>query len=212
MKSLEIKGTLRKELGKKETKKLRKENMVPCVMYGGENNVHFYAHENLFKDLVYTPKVFLVDLNLDGDKYVAILKEIQFHPVTDKIIHIDFIQIFDDKPATVKIPIELTGSSIGLKNGGKLRQRRRTLKVKGLVADLPDTLNIDISDVNIGDMVKVGDVKFKNLEILDPSRSMVVGVVSSRLAAKGMGAEEEGAEEVAAEAGAEETTEEAKEE
>lgn len=211
MKTLEIKVTKRSNLGKKSSRKLRAEGNVPCVLYGGDETIHFYAHENDLKDLIYTHHVHLIDFNIDGKTQRAILKEIQFHPVTDKILHIDFIEVFDSKPATVAIPIELTGNSIGIKNGGKLRQRRRLLRVKGLVGDMPDVLNVDITDLNIGDSFKVNDLKYDNLEMLDPQQAMVVGVVSSRIAAKGMITLEEEAKEAKEEkAEAEEEVEESK--
>jgi large subunit ribosomal protein L25 len=128
----------------------------------------------------------MVNFNIDGKLRQAILKEIQFHPVTDKILHIDFIEVSDNKPAVVDIPVELSGNSIGIRNGGKLRQRRRLLKVKGLISDMPDVLAIDITDLNIGDSFKVRDIQYDKLEMLDPPQAMVVGVVSSRIAAKGM--------------------------
>jgi large subunit ribosomal protein L25 len=200
MKTLEIKGSLRQDLGKKNSKDMRKEGLVPCVMYGGEKNLHFSAHENQFKKLVYTPEVFFVNVVLDGQPYDAVMQDIQFHPVTDAIIHIDFVQVFPDKNVTVNLPVRLTGSSVGIRAGGKLRQRRRYLKVNGLIKDMPDRLEIDLSDLDIGESVKVGDLSYDNLEILDPPRAMIVGVVSSRLISKGMEeAVPEEVEEVAAE-------------
>ena len=204
MRVLEIKGSIRKETGKKDTKKLRKEGSVPCVLYGGESNVNFVAPENNFRELVYTHHVHLINLDLDGNKFNAIIRDIQFHPVTDLIQHIDFIQVFDDVPTAVEIPIELTGSSIGLKNGGKLRQRRRSLKVKGLIKNMPDTLEIDMTDIDIGQYIKISDLSYNNLEILTPGRVMVAGVVSSRVAARSfIEAEEEAAAAAAAKAEAE---------
>jgi large subunit ribosomal protein L25 len=186
MKTLEIKGSLRQGLGKKESKDLRKQGIIPCVMYGGEKNLHFSAHENQFKKLVYTPDVFLVKLEVDGQAFDAVMQDIQFHPVSDSIIHIDFVQVFPDKKVTVNLPVELTGSSVGIREGGKLRQRRRNLKVNGLIKDMPDRLEIDLSDLDIGDSMKVGDLSYDNLEVLDPPRAMIAGVVSSRLIAKGL--------------------------
>ncbi len=200
MKTLEIKGVLRQDLGKKESKDLRKQGIVPCVMYGGEKNLHFSAHENQFKKLIYTPDVFLVKLEVDGQVFDAVMQDIQFHPVSDNIIHIDFVQVFPDKKVTVNLPVRLTGSSVGILEGGKLRQRRRYLKVSGLIKDMPDRLEIDLTDLNIGESLKIGDLDYDNLEILDPPRAMVVGVVSSRLIAKGLReALPEEVEEVAAE-------------
>ncbi len=196
MKSINIKGTIREKVGKQSTKKLRKIDHIPCVLYGGDKVIHFSAQDVEFKDLVYTPHVFEVNIDLDGKVYKAIMKDLQFHPVNDDVLHIDFIEVFDDKPVTVKIPIQLTGSSIGVKNGGKMRQRRRVLKVNGLVKDLPETLAVDVTDLDISQVIKVGDLQYDKLDILDPHRSMIVGVVSSRLAAKGMAPLEEEAEEV----------------
>ncbi len=186
MKTLEIKGSLRQGLGKKESRDLRKQGHVPCVMYGGEKNIHFSAHENQFKKLVYTPDVFLVKLDIDGETFDAVMQDIQFHPVSDSIIHIDFVQVFGDRKVTVNLPVRLTGSSVGIRAGGKLRQRRRFLKVNGLIKDMPDRLEIDLTDLDIGDSVKIADLAYDNLEILDPPRAMVAGVVSSRLVAKGL--------------------------
>jgi large subunit ribosomal protein L25 len=206
MKSLEIAVKKRVGVGKADTKKLRKENNVPCVMYGGDHLHHFYAHENSFRKLVYTHRAHLIDLDIEGEKHLATLHDIQFHPVTDKIIHIDFMEIFEDKPVVMDIPIDLVGSSIGVKNGGKLRQKRRTLKVKGLTKDLPDHLEVDISLIDIGHGIKVGELSYPDLKLLDPASSMVVAVISSRLAAKGMEIPETAAE-AAAEAAAGEETE-----
>ncbi len=195
MKKISINAEKRSELGKKSTRDLRKANHVPCVMYGGTEVIHFHAHENDFRHLVYTPSAFVVELNLDGKHHKAIMKDLQFHPVNDKLVHIDFVEVFDDKTVIVEIPIKLTGAAIGLKDGGKARQRRRVVKVRGLIEHFPDVLEIDITDVKIGDVIKVGDLKFDNLEILDPVRSMVYSIVSSRISAKGM---EAGDDEIAA--------------
>jgi large subunit ribosomal protein L25 len=198
MKTLEIKGALRQDLGKKQSSDLRKQGMVPCVMYGGEKNLHFSAHENQFKKLVYTPDVFLVKFELDGQAFEAVMQEVQFHPVSDKIIHIDFVQVARDRKVTVNLPVRLTGNSVGILAGGKLRQRRRYLKVNGLIKDMPERLEIDLTHLDIGDSLKVGDLVYDNLDILDPPRAMVAGVVSSRLISKGLReAEPEEGEEVA---------------
>jgi len=201
MKTIQISAEKRSELGKKSTRDLRKADHVPCVMYGGTEVIHFHAHENDFRHIVYTPSAYIVEVNLDGKKHKAVMQELQFHPVTDKLNHIDFVEVFDDRPVTVEIPIQLTGAAIGLKDGGKPRQRRRVIKVRGLIQHLPDTLDIDITDVGIGDVVKVGDLTYNNLEVLDPSRSMIFAVVSSRIS-KGMemGEAEVEAAEAAAEA------------
>ncbi len=205
MKTISINAEKRNELGKKSTRDLRKINHVPCVMYGGTEVIHFHAHENDFRHMVYTPNAYIVELNLDGKKHKAVMKDLQFHPVDDKLFHIDFVEVFDDKPVIMEIPIKLNGAAIGLKDGGKPRQRRRVIKVRGLIEHFPDTLDIDITDVAIGDVIKVGDLSYDNLEILDPVRSMIYAIVSSRVSAKGMemGEDELAAEEAAAEAAAE---------
>jgi large subunit ribosomal protein L25 len=193
MKSIEIKASLRKETGKKQTKALRNEGKVPCVMYGGDENVHFTASEKDFRRIIYTHDVFELNLDIEGKKYNAILKDVQFHPVTDEILHLDFMEVSENKPAIVDMPVIITGNSEGIRAGGKLRQRRRYLKVKGLLKDLPEHLEIDITDLNIGDFIKIMDLQFNNLELLDPQKAMVVGVSASRLS-KGMELEEEGPE------------------
>jgi large subunit ribosomal protein L25 len=185
MKTIQISAEKRTELGKKSTRDLRKADHVPCVMYGGAEVIHFHAHENDFRHIVYTPNAYIVEVNLEGKMHKAVMQELQFHPVTDKLNHIDFVEVFDDRPVTAEIPIELNGAAIGLKDGGKPRQRRRVLKVRGLIQHLPDTLDIDITEVRIGDVIKVGDLSYDNLEILDPSRSMIYAIVSSRIS-KGM--------------------------
>jgi large subunit ribosomal protein L25 len=189
MKSIELKVSLRKTTGKKDAKKLRKNNQVPCVLYGGKENKHFSAEERSFKDLIYTHHVYIVNLDIEGKEHKAILKEIQFHPVSDRIDHVDFVEVSTDKPVVIDLPVEITGSSVGIRAGGKLRQRKRYIKVKGLIEHLPDSLVIDISDLDIGQSVLADDLKYPHVEILELKRSLVVGVISSRIA-KGM---EEGA-------------------
>lgn len=213
MKTISISAEKRTELGKKSTRDLRKAGHVPCVMYGGAEVIHFHAHENDFRHIVYTPDAYIVELKIDGESYKAVLQELQFNPVTDSLNHIDFVEVRDDKPVIVELPIRLVGAAEGIKSGGKSRQRRRVLKVRGLVEHLPETLDIDITDVEIGDVIKIGDLSYDNLEILDPARSMIFAVVSSRIS-KGMeiGESELEAEEAAeGEEGAEETEGEAAE-
>jgi len=208
MKTIEISVKKRIKTGKTDARKLRKEENVPCVLYGGEKVLHFYAHKNDFRKLVYTPDAMIVMLDIEGEKHEAIMQALQFHPVTDILNHIDFIEVDERNPVTINIPIVLTGSCIGIKNGGKLREKLRYLKVKGFVKNLPEILEIDMTNVDIGNVIKVGDLSYPDIELLDPHRSMVVSVISSRLAAKGMGEEEAAAapEEAAPEEGAAEET------
>jgi large subunit ribosomal protein L25 len=197
MKTIEIKGSFRTELGKKSSKQIRKAGDVPCVIYGKEKNIHFHAPELSFKNLIYTPEAHLVKLNLDNQEINVVLKDIQYHPVSDKILHADFIEIFDDKPVIMGVPIKITGDSVGVIAGGKLSIKRRTLKIKGLPKDLPEHLTIDITDLKIHEGIKVGDLSFDKIELLDPKKSMVLTIATSRVAAK---SEEEVAAEAATEA------------
>jgi len=198
MKTIEIKAVSRDQFGKKSTNALRAEGNVPCVMYREKENLHFYAHQNAFRGLVYTPEVFIVNLIVDDKSYNAVMKDIQFHPVTDHIQHIDFMQVSDDKPVIIDIPLKITGESSGVKAGGKLRVKRRTLKVKGLVKDLPEDLTIDITNIEIGQSVKIGDLSYDKLEVIDNKRAMIVSVDVSRVSIK----DEEAAAAPAAEASA----------
>ncbi len=185
MKSVELKGVVREATGKKNSKKLRREERVPCVLYGGESNVHFSVVSKELRDLIYTPNVYLVDLSLDGKAHKAIVKDIQFHAVTDDIIHIDFLEIFEDKAVEISIPVTLNGLAIGVKAGGKLQTLNGKLKVKALPKFLPDTLDVDVTKLALGKSIKVGDVSFENIEILNSSNTVIASVKLTR-AAKGM--------------------------
>jgi large subunit ribosomal protein L25 len=184
MKSIEIKGSLRTELGKKSSKELRKAGNVPCVIYGKEKNVHFHAPELSFKNLIYTPEAHLVDLIIDNKAQKVVLKDVQYHPVSDKILHADFIEVFDDKPVIISIPIKVSGDSAGVIAGGKLVIKKRSLKVKGLPNDLPEHLNIDITNLKIHESVKVGDMSYDKIELLDQKKLMVLTIATSRVAQK----------------------------
>jgi large subunit ribosomal protein L25 len=187
MKTFELKAALRKATGKKDAKNLRKNKQVPCVLYGGKENIHFAVEARAFKDLVYTHHTYIVSLDVEGKKHLGVMKEIQFHPVSDEINHIDFVEVTADKPIIVDIPVDITGNSVGIRAGGKLRQRKRYLKVKGLMDKLPDVITLDISDLDIGGSFLAGDVKLPDVDILESPRALVVGVISARAAAKGMG-------------------------
>ncbi|ARV07167.1 50S ribosomal protein L25/general stress protein Ctc [Polaribacter sp. SA4-10] len=199
MKSITIKGSKRESVGKVSTKALRNAGQVPCVIYGGDKPVHFSAEEKVFKSLVYTPNVYTATINVDGHKVAAILQDIQFHPVTDKILHIDFYQLFDDKEITMNIPVKLTGTSPGVLNGGSLRFTNRKLKVKALPANLPDFVTADISGLKIGSKLLVSSMVNDSYTFMHPDNTVVVQVRTSRNAT----AEEEEATEEATEAAAE---------
>ena len=180
MKTLAINVKERQNVGKTNTRALRNQGNVPCVLYGGEKQVTFYAHENDFRKLVYTPDTFLVELSIDGTVTKAIMQDIQFHPVTDKILHIDFLEVFDNKPITVSIPVNLNGSSIGVKNGGNLMFRRSKIITKGLVANLPNSIELNIEHLNIGMFTYIKDISIEGCELVAPGNSVVVGVKTAR--------------------------------
>lgn len=191
MKSITIKGSKRESVGKVATKALRNAGKVPCVLYGGDTAVHFSAEEKAFKNLVYTPNVYTATIDVDGHTFAAILQDIQFHPVSDKILHVDFYQLFDDKEVTMNIPVKLVGTSPGVLNGGSLRFPNRKLRVKALPANLPDFFNADISSLKIGSKLFVTDIDSKNCTFLHPDNTVVAQVRMSRNATA---EEEEGTE------------------
>ncbi|WP_028891669.1 50S ribosomal protein L25/general stress protein Ctc [Tenacibaculum sp. 47A_GOM-205m] len=184
MKSITIKGSQRESVGKKATKALRNAGKVPCVLYGGDKPVHFSADEKAFKSLIYTPEVFTATIELDGATYNAVLQDIQFHPVSDEILHIDFYQLFDDKAVTMEIPVRLIGKSKGVMVGGALRHNLRKLKVKALPANLPDFIEADITELEIGNKLYVTKLQNDNFTILHPDNTVVAQVRMSRNAAK----------------------------
>ena len=182
MKTLAISAKKRQNVGKTSTRALRNQGNVPCVLYGGEKQVTFYAHENDFRKLVYTRDTFLVKLNINGKETRAVMQDIQFHPVTDKILHIDFLEIFDDKPVTVSLPVILEGIAKGVKNGGNLLFRRPKIITKGLVSNLPDAIKLNIEDLSIGMFLYIRDINIQGCEFLAPPNSVVVGVKTARAA------------------------------
>ena len=182
MKSITIKGSERESVGKKATKALRNAGLVPCVVYGGEKPLHFSAPELSFRDLVYTGAAHTVKVDLGEGKVNAIMQDIQFHPVTDKILHIDFYQIFDDKEITMNIPVRLVGNSPGVRNGGRLLFRKRKLAIKALPDKLPDFFDIDISKLKIGDNITVALLLNDDFAILHPDTTVVVQVKTARAA------------------------------
>ena len=180
MKTLAISAKIRKGIGKTDSKALRNQGNVPCVLYGGEKQVCFYAHENDFRNLVYAPDVFIVELEIEGEKYRAVMQDLQFHPVTDKLLHIDFLQIFDNKEVTVNIPVRLTGNAVGIRNGGILSFRRRKIITKAIPANLPDYIEIDIEDIEIGQSVYIKELRVDEYTFLAPDNAVVVGVRMAR--------------------------------
>ena len=208
MQSITIKGSHRESVGKVATKALRNAGKVPCVLYGGDKPLHFSADEISFKNLVYTANVYTAMIELEGTTYHAILQDIQFHPVTDKILHVDFYQLFDDKLVTMEIPVRLVGVSPGVINGGSLRFAMRKLSVRALPADLPDFINADISKLKIGMKLVVAELADEKFSILHPENTVVVQVRTARSAVMPEDDEDEEGEEGAEEGAEESATEE----
>lgn len=182
MKSITIKGSKRESVGKKATKALRNAGQVPCVLYGGEEPVHFAAEESEFRNLIYTPDVHTVVIDLgDEGKHQAVAQDTQWHPIKEQLLHIDFYEIFDDKEITMGIPVRTVGTSKGVLNGGVLRKNQRKLRVRALPANLPDYIEIDISDMKIGDKKYVRDLPTEDFEIVQPSNVVVCMIKTSRL-------------------------------
>lgn len=189
MKSIEVKGSLRTETGKKATNELRRNNAVPCVLYGAKKDengntmaIHFSVPVENLRKLVYTPHIYIVDLNIDGTVYNAIMKEIQFHPVSDKILHIDFYQIDEANPITMEVPVQLEGLAEGVKAGGKLALQIRKLKVKALYNVIPERMIINVTNLGLGKTIKVGELNYEGLELLNAKDAVVCAVKLTRAA------------------------------
>jgi len=180
MKSVSISGSPRENVGKRDAKEKRNEGLIPCVLYGGKEQQHFLVDVKQFNKLLYTPEVFYTELNVGGAQYKTIVQEAQFHPVTDKLLHVDFLEIMDGKPITIEIPMLVTGSSPGVMRGGKLSKRARKLKVKGLLEHIPENITIDISSLDILDTVEIKDIAVSNITIVDNPNKVVVTILSSR--------------------------------
>ncbi|MDR1129839.1 MAG: 50S ribosomal protein L25/general stress protein Ctc [Prevotellaceae bacterium] len=181
MKKIKLEGTVRTGLGKRETKKLRDEQQIPCVLYGnGIENLHFTAPVSSIKPIIYTPEAFLIDLNVSDKSYLAVLRDIQFHPLSDEILHIDFFNVDEAKPVAIDLPVVIDGNSEGVKQGGKLQILVRKLKVSARVSDLPENLTVDITDLGLGKTVFVRDLSYPNIVILTPSSSTVCRVKATR--------------------------------
>ena len=179
MKTFALNAEVR-EASKSANKALRNQGKVPCVLYGGDKQVCFSATENDLNKLINTPDVFLVNFELEGKPYEAIVQDLQFHPVTDRIIHIDFLQVFDDKEVTVNIPVKFTGTPIGVRNGGNLIIRRRYIKTRSIPSKLPDAIEINIENIKIGKFIYIGEIRNDNYTFLAPDSAVIVGVKTAR--------------------------------
>jgi large subunit ribosomal protein L25 len=182
MKTVEIIGYKRANLGKTDSQKLRDEGLVPCVLYGGDGQVHFQSPMILFRDLVYTNEAHFVHVNIEGEESKAILQEVQFHPVSEIILHADFLKISDDRKVKMSIPTRLVGQAPGVSKGGALVRKRAALKVYGFPKDMPDHIDVDVSELDFHHAVKVGDMKLPGLEFLDPKQATIAAVEIPRAA------------------------------
>jgi len=192
MKSIEIKGTVREIAARsseqsRALKAIRKDNGVPCVLYGGAENIHFTVTNEMLRNLVYTPSIYLVNLDIDGKKVKAILKDIQFHPVKDTILHVDFLEVDDSKPIVIEVPVQLEGLAEGVKAGGKMTLQMRKLKVKALYDKVPEKLIVNVTHLGLGKTIKVGELNYDGLELLN-AKDAVVCVVKLTRAARGLAA------------------------
>ena len=194
-------GASVRETNKIANRALRNQGKVPCVLYGGEKQVYFSAKENDLNKLVNTPDVYLLNIDIEGESFQAILQDIQFHPLTDRIIHIDFLQVFDDKEVTVNIPVNFIGTPIGVRNGGNLLVRKRAIRTRAIPANLPDAIDINIEELKIGKFLYIGDIRDERYTFLAGDKSVIVGVKTARGVVEDEEEEEEGTEEGAAEGG-----------
>ena len=191
MKQVSLSGSLRENVGKKDTKALRKAGSVPCVIYGGESQMHFSVKSVDLNKLIYTPDVYQIELDFDGKKVLAIAKEYQFHPVSDKVIHADFIELVATQEVKVNLPVRLSGNALGVRNGGRLMSVYRTLSLKGLPSAFPEAVEIDITELRIGEKIRISEVQIPGLTILAPANAVICGIKTARGA---MDEDEEGEE------------------
>ncbi len=180
MKTVSMSGSLRENVGKKDAKALRNDGKVPCVLYGGDQQLHFSMGLDAFKKIIFTPETFVIEITLDGKTFKTLLKDVQYHPVGDQVIHADFIKIAEEKPVVVSLPVKLTGSSPGVIRGGKLKHKLTRLMVKGLIKDLPDFVEVSLSDLNIGQSIKVKNLELANMKLMDNVNSVIVEVSTAR--------------------------------
>jgi large subunit ribosomal protein L25 len=180
MKTVALTGELRSDLGSKYSRAMRNEGKVPCVLYGGGDHIHFFVYAPDFKALVYTPNTYKVQLTIEGKKYMAILHDMQFHPVNEAILHADFLAVDEKNPITVSIPVTVDGNSPGVRAGGKLIQKIQRLKIKGLIKDIPDSIVINIDGLDLGQSTKVKNVEVPNIQILDNKDNAIVSIKMTR--------------------------------
>lgn len=180
MKSIAISGSPRENVGKRDAKGLRYEGLVPAVLYGGKTQTHFSVSAADLKPVIYTPVVHFIDITVAGTKTQAIIQDIQFHPLTEQILHVDFLELDEKKPIAIEIPIRITGTSPGVKQGGKLVQKLRKLRIKALPKDHLDNIDVSIEGLEVGKSVRVGDLKFDKLTITNAKEDTILSITTSR--------------------------------
>lgn len=185
MKTFELSAHKRDGVGKKVAKELRKEGKVPAVMYGGDEVTHLSLTETDLRNLIYTPDIFLIELDVDGKVRKCILQDIQFHPVSDRVLHVDFLEVFEDKPIVIEVPVTLDGFAVGVRAGGRLSLDMRKLRVRALYKDIPERLHIDVTKLKLGQTIQVGQLSFDNLELLNSKNAVVAAVRATRVSLKG---------------------------
>ena len=182
METIKISGVKRNAFGKKESKLIRKEGLVPCTIYGRDETIHFSVDARSLKPLIYTPQSYLVEFDIDGQKEVGVMREVQYHPVNDTILHIDFYHVIPGKPIAIDVPVRLSGSSEGVKQGGKLILSKRKLRISATMENLPDELVVDVTTLGLGKSIFVGDLKYDNITLLTPATTAVCAVKMTRAA------------------------------
>lgn len=180
MKTVSLSGSLRANVGSKDAAELRAKGQVPCVLYGGKEQVHFYADVRAFKPVIYTPDACFVNIELNGKTYKAILQDSQYHKITDTLIHADFLEIVEGKPVALEVPVKLHGQSQGVKDGGRLVQKLRKLKVSGLADKLPQNIDINIENLGIGNAITAGDIQIEGVTVMHPKNITIVSVQTTR--------------------------------
>ncbi len=180
MKSVSISGSPRENVGKRDAKEQRANGMIPCVLYGGKEQYQFAVEEEQFRKLLYTPEVLFVDLKVGDKECRAIVQATQFHPITDKLLHVDFLEVVDGKPITIEIPVRITGTSPGILRGGKLSKKVRKLRVKGELNDIPEVITVDISNLEINESIKVNSLSIDKIQFLEVPTKIIVSVLTTR--------------------------------
>jgi len=180
MKSVSISGSPRESVGKKDAKAQRAQGLIPCVIYGGKDQLQFTVEETQFRNLLFTPEVKYVELEVGDKKFEAVVQATQWHPVTDHLLHVDFLEVAEGKPIIIGIPLKITGTSPGVLRGGKLVKKLRKITVKGLLKDIPEEITVDISNLDINEMIKVGDITIPNLTLMENPGTLIVNIASTR--------------------------------